>query len=192
MRLGVFGGTFNPPHIGHRIVAEQAVEALSLQRLLWIPAARSPFKDGSRDVSAAHRLAMTMLAASDHAAFRVSDLELQRPPPSYTVDTLRELHQTHPNAELILLVGEDSWNGFSGWHQPEEILRLARIAVYPRPGNTSGRPPAAPDFLLDAPAILLSSSEIRRKLIHGEPVAGLLAPAVVDYIRKFDLYPSSS
>lgn len=187
MRVGVFGGTFNPPHEGHRILAEQAVEALRLDRLIWVPAARSPFKDGSDDVSASHRLAMTALAAADSSAFRVSDLELQREPPSYTVDTLHSFSALYPGAQLILLVGGDSWEGFDGWKDHARIRTLAEVAVYPRPGSTLPGD-ARPDHLLDAPRIDISSTELRSKLMTGRPVAGLIRPSVLGYIRKFGLY----
>ncbi|MBO6574795.1 MAG: nicotinate (nicotinamide) nucleotide adenylyltransferase [Rhodothermales bacterium] len=186
MRIGLFGGTFNPPHTGHRIIAEQAFDALSLDRLIWMPAARSPFKDGAADVSAAHRLTMSLLAASDHDGFTVSDEEIRREPPSYTVDTVRALANRFSESELILLIGGDSWHDFDRWREPEGIRAMARIAVYPRPGSDTDLEGA--DHVLDSPRIDVSSTEIRQRLAQGKTVAGLIDRGVLAYIRKHRLY----
>lgn len=188
MRVGLFGGTFNPPHLGHRIIAEQAAETLGLSRLIWIPARQSPLKEGTGQVSAAHRLAMTSLCAADHAAFVVSDMEIRRPPPSFTVDTLASLASDHPDWDLHLLIGEDSWDSFDRWREPERILSLASVAVYPRNTTAAGPLSDRTATLIPAPRLDISSTEIRRRLAMAEPVAGLLNTDVLDYIRAHELY----
>ncbi|NNE70701.1 MAG: nicotinate (nicotinamide) nucleotide adenylyltransferase [Rhodothermales bacterium] len=188
MRVGVFGGTFNPPHLGHRVIAEQAVEALGLDRLIWIPALQSPLKEPYGQASAHHRLAMTSLAAANHPAFSVSDLETRRQPPSYTVDTLRALKTEHPDWTLHLLIGTDSWDSFERWRAPEEIRSLAEVVVYPRGANTSIDSDAAGVTFLDAPTIAVSSTMIRARVAGGAALAGLLDTAVLDYVRAHHLY----
>lgn len=194
MRVGLFGGTFNPPHLGHRVIAEQAVEALDLDRLIWMPALRSPLKDGDGDVAFHHRLAMTSLGASNHAAFVVSDLESRRPPPSFTVDTLRTLKEQYPAGDLYLLVGTDSWNAFDRWQSPSEIQRLAHLVVYPRadggPKDLAGKTGLADPAVtyLDSPRIQISSTLIRRRLMDGSSLSGLVDAKVRDYIEHHRLY----
>jgi nicotinate-nucleotide adenylyltransferase len=200
MRIGLFGGTFDPPHLGHRVIAEQAVETLGLSRLIWMPARQSPLKEAEGQSSAAHRLAMVSLCTADHPAFSVSDWEIRRPPPSYTVDTLASLASDHPEWDLHLLIGEDSWDSFDRWRQPDRILELASVAVYPRrlastdsatdrvkSGSLTRQPPTE----IPAPRLDISSTEIRRRLAQGEPAAGLLNKDVLDYIRAHDLYVSA-
>ena len=195
MRVGLFGGTFNPPHLAHRVIAEQAVEALGLSRLIWMPARQSPLKGGTGRVSAAHRLAMTSLCAADHPSFVVSDWEIHRPPPSFTVDTVAALAADHPDWDLHLLIGEDSWDSFDRWREPDRILDLATIAVYPR-GGANPHPVSEPraiagnraSTVIPAPRLDISSTEIRRRLSMDEPVAGLLNTDVLDYIRAHELY----
>lgn len=198
MRVGLFGGTFNPPHLGHRVIAEQAVEALRLDRLIWMPARLSPLKDGSGQVSAVHRLAMASLCASDHPAFVVSDIEIRRPPPSYTVDTLASIAADHPDWDLHLLMGEDSWESFDRWREPERILSLASVAVYPRASGPVRSPSRGPSAsaphgsvtLIPSPRLDISSTEIRHRLKTAQPVAGLVDKDVLDYIRAHHLYAS--
>ncbi|MFT5141410.1 MAG: nicotinate-nucleotide adenylyltransferase [Rhodothermales bacterium] len=191
MRVGLFGGTFNPPHAGHRIVAEQAVEVLHLDLLIWMPARRSPFKNGNHDVDARHRLAMTRLATADHPSFVVSDLEIERPPPSYTVETVRLLAERYTEAKLFLVIGQDSWDGFSDWRRPAEIRELCTVAVYPRPTTEKAVPEGlqGTDVLwINAPRMDISSSDIRNRLKTGQAVAGLLGPHVRQYIAENSLY----
>jgi nicotinate-nucleotide adenylyltransferase len=191
MRVGLFGGTFNPPHAGHRIVAAQAVEVLDLDLLIWMPARRSPFKSGKQDIAARHRLAMTRLSTADHPVFEVSDLEIERPPPSYTVETVRLLAERYSGAQLFLVIGQDSWEGFSGWRGPAEIRDLCTVAVYPRQGGAktaAERPDGADVRWINAPRMDISSSDIRDRLNTGQAVAGLLGSDVRKYIAEHGLY----
>ena len=161
MRIGVLGGSFDPVHRGHLDLARSAVRRLRLERLLVVPARRSPFK-GARPVAARHRLAMLRLAFRGIPKARISPMELRRPAPSYTVDTLRALRRRHPKAEIVLLVGTDAARDFSKWHRASGIRRLASLAVFPR-------------------RIRVSSTGIRK---GG---AGLPA-AVAAYARRHGLY----
>ena len=189
MRVGLFGGTFNPPHIGHRLIAEHAVEALALERLFWIPANRSPLKDDYADPGAQHRLAMTRIAAAGHALFRVSTLELDRPAPSYMIDTLRLLKGRNPDWSLVLLIGADSWETFPRWREPLDIRELAEVVVYPRPGVGPG---ATDDVRrLDAPEVAVASTDIRERLRLDRPIAGFLQPEVAAYVQRERLYVPS-
>jgi len=138
-RIGVFGGTFDPPHVGHLALAEWAREALRLDRVIFMPAARPPHKRRRRVTPADDRVAMTRLAVRGNRHFRVSTLEVRRTGPSYTVDTLRALRKAHPRASFWLLIGEDSLAEFHTWHAPGEILALARLAVAGRPGARTSR-----------------------------------------------------
>mgnify|MGYP003378935224 CR=1 FL=1 len=134
--IGVFGGSFDPIHLGHLLVAEQAREQLGLSRLLFMPAARSPHKGGQAPADDHHRRAMVELAIADHPAFALSLVDLDRPPPSYTVDSLALLHAARPRVEWVLVLGADSLVGLSGWKEPARIVAQARLAVFARPGAT--------------------------------------------------------
>ncbi|MBD0320542.1 MAG: nicotinate (nicotinamide) nucleotide adenylyltransferase, partial [Gemmatimonadetes bacterium] len=129
MRIGVFGGTFDPPHLGHLVVASDACAALRLDRVLWIPSAVPPHKVHTVQAPARTRLELVEAAIEGDPRFTADDLELRRAGPSYTVDTLRELAERHAGAELVLLIGADNLREIPGWREPGEILRLARVAV---------------------------------------------------------------
>src|SRR6185369_1007777 len=134
-RLGLFGGTFDPPHVGHLALAEWARVRLDLDRVLFVPVGRAPHKPPGRLSGARHRLAMTRLAVRGNPAFEVSALELGVNAPSYTVDTLRRLRALRPKGRWFLLLGADSLDEFRTWHEPETILSLATVAVAARPGS---------------------------------------------------------
>src|SRR4051794_17757645 len=134
MRLGVFGGTFNPIHLGHLIMAEQCREQGRLDQGLFIPAARPPHKQDQELTSYAQRVEMLALAISGQPAFRVDELEKDRPGPSFTVDTLAQLQERHGKAELFLILGSDTLHDLPQWYQPVRILELAGLLVVPRPG----------------------------------------------------------
>jgi len=133
-RIGLFGGTFDPPHLGHLALAEWARERLGLDHVLFVPAGRPPHKRGARLSSAAARVAMTRLAVRGNPAFRLSTIEVRRGGPSFTVDTLRALRARHAGARLFLIMGEDSLDDFATWREPAAIARLATLAVARRPG----------------------------------------------------------
>jgi nicotinate-nucleotide adenylyltransferase len=198
--LGVFGGTFDPIHIAHLAVAEEAAEALGLERVAFVPAGQPPHKPGRSITAAGHRLAMVELAIAGNARFFVDRVELDRPGPSYTVDTLEALHAGVPGGaarDLVLIVSAEAFLGLLTWREPRRILELARIAVAPR----DGYPDAGPDFLasnlpdladratfLDSPRMRLSSSELRARASAGRSLRYLVPDAVAAYIGDHGLY----
>ncbi|MGH7483144.1 MAG: nicotinate (nicotinamide) nucleotide adenylyltransferase, partial [Longimicrobiales bacterium] len=135
MRMGVFGGTFDPPHIAHRIVAQDALEALGLDRVLFVPASVPPHKRDRPRTAAPIRLEMLRALLDDDARFEISTLELDRDGPSYTVDTLRALRRDRPGTALHLLIGADQWREFESWREPGAIEELARVCVLGRAGS---------------------------------------------------------
>lgn len=144
-RLGLLGGSFDPIHLGHLLIAEEARAALGLDRVLFVPARRSPFKPALPEASDPDRVAMIEAAIADQPAFALHRAELERPPPSYTIDTLRALRPAPGEAaELWLILGSDALAGFGGWREAAAILDLARLAVFERPGPLSGLPSGPP------------------------------------------------
>ena len=191
MTLGLFGGSFNPPHVGHLALAEACAEAAGLDQVLWTPTPDPPHKGVAGLVAPEHRLAMTRLAIAGNARFAVTDMEFRRPGPHYTVDTLRALRAEHPDAALALVGGGDSLAGFASWREPEAILRLARLVVYRRPGSDLAG--VATDILarttvVDGPALDLSASELRTRIAAGQSVRYLVPDAVLAYLAEHSLY----
>ncbi len=192
-RIGLFGGTFDPPHFGHLALAEWAREQLRLDRVLFVPAGAPPHKRARRLSSVAARVAMTRLAVRGNPAFRLSQLEVRRRGPSFTVDTLRAVRAGHPGAEVFLLMGEDSLDDFRTWHEPAAIRGLARLAVARRPGGrrrTPARGIARGLIWLDNPGLELSSSAIRARARAGRSVRYLVPDAVARYLARHRLYRS--
>ncbi len=189
-RIGVFGGTFDPPHAAHVAVAAAAVHQLELDELIVTVAGVPWQKVGSRPISpAGTRLRMAELAFSVVERVIVSDIELRRRGNSYTVDTLREL--TDPDIELFVLLGTDAAEGLDTWHEPEEVAALATIVVFPRRGFETVAPPAQFEWTaLELPGLEISSSDIRRRVADREPIHGLVPAPVVNVIRAEGLYTS--
>ncbi|MBE6950081.1 MAG: nicotinate (nicotinamide) nucleotide adenylyltransferase [Ruminococcaceae bacterium] len=196
-RIGIYGGTYNPPHIGHLRAAEYAVEALALDRLLLIPTGVSPHKVMAFGASSADRLTMLELSARSIEKAEVSDIEIRREGRSFTVDTLRHLRRENPEAELVLLMGTDMFLSFMTWREPREILKLATLAVFFR-GEKGERVKieaqkrsleslGARVELVENPVTAISSTDLRRMLIFGcaDPFLG---DGVGDYIREHGLY----
>lgn len=194
-RVGLFGGTFDPPHLGHLAAAEWAREQLGLARVVFMPAGTPPHKH-RRDLSPADaRVAMTRLAVRGQPAFTVSTLETRRCGKSFTVDTLRVMQRRHPRARLYLILGADSLDDFRNWHAPREILALATLAVARRPGAGARGPrgfPRGSVAWLDNPGLSLSSSEIRDRARRGHSVRYLVPDAVARYIARHRLYRGRS
>jgi len=192
-RLGLFGGTFDPPHVAHLAIAEAAREQARLDRVIWMPAATSPFKRGEDGRPAAHRLEMVRRAISGNRYFEVSDIEVARGGMSYTIDTLRALSSAEPNADLYLLIGGDSLSGFPEWREPEEIVRMARLAVYRREADGADEVLLLPWLAgrvqtIEAPPITLSSTAVREHLRSGRSARYLVPDAVREYIAAHQLY----
>ena len=186
MRIGVFGGTFDPPHLGHLIAAQEILVQLELDRLLLVPAAVPPHKR-DRDVTPAPvRLEMLTAAVGGDARFSVSDLEIRRDGPSYTVDTLRQLRDDWPDAELFLAVGADQLAEFESWRAPDEIARLARLAGFAREGQSL--PEGREVRVVRVPHVEISSTEIRRRAAAGAPIRYLVPASVEEIIRREGLY----
>jgi nicotinate-nucleotide adenylyltransferase len=194
-RLGFFGGTFDPPHVGHLALAEWARERLRLDRVLFVPAGSPPHKRGARLSSAASRLAMTRLAVRGHPAFEVSTIELERSGRSYTVETLRKLRAGRPGQRWFLVIGADSLAEFHTWRDAEEILELATLAVAARPSALASEPPPPPSgrrvVRLDNPVFAVSSSLVRSRVRAGRSIRYLVPDAVGAYIARHRLYRSA-
>jgi len=188
MRIGIFGGTFDPPHLGHLIAAADAYAALGLDAVLFVPAAVQPLKRDRVRTSARCRLAMVRAAVADDARFEVDDLELRRAGPSYTVDTLEELTARFGRAELFLLVGADVTTELARWHRPERILELATLAVLDRGGEEVHELSAAPVVRVPVTRVDISATEIRRRIAAGESIRYLVPDAVREVIRREGLY----
>jgi nicotinate-nucleotide adenylyltransferase len=199
--LGVFGGTFDPIHLAHLAVAEEAADSMGIERILFVPAGEPPHKPGRAITSAEHRLAMIELAIAGNERFAVERMELDRPGPSYTVDTLEALHASRTasgaSADLALVLSADTFLDLMSWREPRRVVELARLVVAPR----DGYPDAGPDFLarhipdladravfLDAPRLRLSGSELRRRAAAGRSLRYLVPDAVAAYIGDHALY----
>jgi nicotinate-nucleotide adenylyltransferase len=196
LKTGVFGGTFDPPHLGHLIIATELQHALGLDRVLFIPAGDPPHKAYQHVSAPADRLAMLRLAIAETPAFDVSTIEIDRTGPSYTVETLQFLTAEMPDARLIFLMGEDSLRDLSTWREPDRIATLAELAVATRPGVTVDLETvysAIPETrgrvrLVDVPEIGIASRDLRRRASEGLPIRYQVLPAVDDYIREHRLY----
>lgn len=195
-RIGILGGMFNPPHLGHIALARAAVTQLNLDRVSLIPVLVPPHKPAKWDPGAEQRLEMCRLAAQHDPLVDVCTLELERPGPSYTVDTLRAIHANQPDAELTLILGADMARTLGSWREPREILKLTRLAVAERDGVTRREvldalvPMAGGERVafLDMAPRDISSSDVRRRLASGEPIGELVGPDVAAHIAANHLY----
>lgn len=190
MRIGVFGGSFDPIHIGHLIVADDAAAALALDRVLLIPTGAHPLKRSAVEAPADLRLEMVKAVAVDSDLFIADDRELRRAGPSYTVDTLRALDRENPGAELFLLVGTDILGELHRWHEAEELPRLARVTVMSRAGvDEKVRPTVDIDYRsVEVTHVAISSTEIRRRVREGRPFRYLVPPSTYRIIEGHSLY----
>lgn len=200
MRLGIFGGTFDPPHVGHLLAASDAFEALGLDRLLFVPAGVQPLKELSTMTPGGTRLAMVRALVGDDPRFAVDPMELERPGVSFTVDTLRELAGASPGASLHFIAGSDVLDTFEHWREPGEVLRLAQLVLVRRAGAApldeeavralavrgggGGRTPV----VLRTRAVEVSSTEIRARVARGLPIRGFVPDAVAALIASAGLY----
>ncbi len=213
-RIGILGGTFDPVHRGHVASAVEIANAFSLDRVLLVLSARPPHKPEAHPAPVEHRLAMLALAAQTDPRIEASDIEVRRPGPSYTVDTLSTLARCHPEAELYLIVGIDAYRDIDTWSRPESLLQLANIVVTSRPGSAREARPQPPvaarsaccyDPAIDAyvhesghrlvfhsiNGVEVSATEIRDRIRRGLPVDDLTGPAVARYIAEHGLYGTS-
>jgi nicotinate-nucleotide adenylyltransferase len=196
VRIGILGGTFNPPHLGHLICAQEAYLQLELDRVTLIPARIPPHKPVEDEPGAQHRLALCRAAVGDDRRFDVSDVEIAREGPSYTVDTLELLHSREPESELFLIVGGDIAAGLPKWREPERVLSLATLAVAGRRGTSRAEVDEALGGLaggerarfFQMPTIGVSSTVLRRRVRAREPIRYYVPDAVASYIDDHRLY----
>jgi nicotinate-nucleotide adenylyltransferase len=188
VRLGIFGGSFDPPHLGHLLPVIDAAEALHLDAVRFVPAGEQPFKIGRASATAAHRLAMTERLVKGIPGFAADPAETERPGLSYTVDTVTKMAAAHPSAELVLLLGADAFALFEQWREPERIRALASIAVLQRGGDAPISPHAAMVQVLQTRRVDISSTELRARVADGRTIRGFTPDAVADYIAEHRLY----
>lgn len=180
--LGIFGGSFDPVHNGHLAIAQAALESIPLDRVVFVPARRSPLKDALPGASEEHRCAMLELATRDEPRFGVSRAELDRPAPSYTVDTLEAMTG---QGRLFLILGADAARDLPRWRSPERVRELARVVVARRPGAAHDDAAA---ILLDTPLMDISAGELRARAARGRSLRYLVPDAVWRYIQEHHLY----
>ena len=187
--VGIFGGSFDPIHHGHLIVARVAMEQLGLEQLRFVPAREQPLKRGRHYTSAEHRAAMLALAIAGEPRFSLETIELSRPGPSYTIDTLQELHQREPENKLVLLLGSDAAAELPAWHKAERLPELARVVVFARPGAAVPTSPIVAD-VVQVPAIDISATRIRQRIRERRSVRYWVPDLVAEYISAHRLYLS--
>lgn len=193
-RLGLFGGSFDPVHRAHLALAQAALEALALDRVLWLPAGR-PWQKARALAPAADRLEMLRLALQHEPRFVLDARETRRPGPSYTRDSVRELRAEHPAARLFLLIGQDQYAGFHTWQGWAEILQQAELAVAARPGVAARAADAVqrhPHHEVPLPPLDISATAIRARVAAGVPIDDLVPPEVARYIDRQGLYRAAS
>jgi nicotinate-nucleotide adenylyltransferase len=196
VRIGLLGGTFNPPHLAHLVCAQEACAQLALERVVLIPAYEPPHKAVESDPGVEHRVELCRLAVAGDPRFAVSRIEADVPQRSYTVDTLRRLHESHPQDELTFIVGGDMAHSLPAWHEPEGVLALAELGVAEREGvmrsdimeRLAGLAGADRIRFFDMPRLDISSSLIRHRVAAGRPIRYLVPEAVAAYIAREGLY----
>ena len=199
MRIGIFGGTFDPVHMGHLILAEQCRDQAALDQVWFMPAAHPPHKAGTHLTRFEQRCDMIELAIAGHSAFRVERVESQLPPPSYTANTLAELRRRHSGDDFFLLMGSDGLPDMPGWYEPRKVIEQAGLVVVPRPGVmlwTAARLARALGVgesavrlqFVACPMIEIASRELRRAMADGMSIRYMVPRAVEEYVRDRKLY----
>jgi nicotinate-nucleotide adenylyltransferase len=191
LNFGIFGGTFNPPHIGHLIVIESVRDQLRFDKIFFVPSANPPHKNDPSLAPASARLQMARLAVEGNDHFEVNDIELKRQGKSYSVDTINELSNIYPKAKLSLIIGIDNLLEFEMWKSPHDILAIADLVVMTRPGFSV--PDSKNEFIrsakfINVPLIGISGTDIRRRVKLGRSIRYLVPPSVEDFIRRSGLY----
>jgi nicotinate-nucleotide adenylyltransferase len=200
LRVGILGGAFNPPHVGHLVCAQEAVVRLDLEKVVFVPTARPAHREIEQDPGADVRAELCEAAIADDERFELSRAELEREGPSYTVDTLRELREAAPDDELFLLLGGDQAAALPSWHEPEEVLELATVVAVERVGFSRstialklGHLRGGRDVrVLEMPVMQVSSSMIRRRVAAGQPIRYLVPEPVIELVRERGLYGAST
>ncbi len=187
LRIGVFGGTFDPIHIGHLVAASEVHSVLALDRMLLVPADVQPFKSAEEVTPAVHRLAMARLAVADDPRLEISDVDVVRGAPTFAVDTLTDIAAEYPGADIHFVAGVDALQRLDEWKESERLRTLATFVGVTRPGYSL--PPGAPGAtLVEVPALPVSSTDVRARVKSGQPVRYLVPGAVADYIQEHKLY----
>lgn len=202
MQVGIFGGTFDPPHNGHIELAKKMIENTKLDKIIFVPAANPPHKPGQPITPFIHRLKMLQFAMLGIKNFETSDIEFSRMPnPSYTIDTMEELQKKYPGSTLFLIIGEDSLNQLHTWHKAQKLAERWKIITYPRKNENISEEILLKNWsknlakklyksIIPLPVFPFSSSEIRTKIKNKENLTDLLNQQVIDYIIKHHLYNS--
>lgn len=189
MKLGILGGTFDPPHTGHLVLAERAREQLGLGKVLWVPAGEPWRKPDRRVTPGEQRAEMVALAIEGNEAFELSLLEIERAGPSFSVDTLEALHERSPGDELVFIIGRDALLDMPNWRRPERLVELATLAIAPREGQDAiDAPLRARVEAIDMPRIDISATELRRRATEGRSLRYLVPDGVRQYILQHGLY----
>lgn len=195
MKIGIIGGTFDPIHLGHLLIAEQARDRMKLDKVWFIPTGQPPHKQGHPITEAKHRLAMVQIATEENSAFEVLDWEIKREKLSYTIDTVNWAVNTYPAYQFSLIVGTDMVNNLPSWYQIEQLVQQVSIIAMHRPGFTAK---SLPDFIQekvrwvdDAVEIYLSASQLRDNMIHGRSFRYAVPSDVCRYIEEHQLYEST-
>ncbi len=198
MTTALYGGSFDPPHLGHLAVARQVLKRFAVDRLVFLPASHSPLKDGTPAATDADRMEMLRLATAGEPRFAVSDFEIARAGVSYTVETLREWRRLNPGNDILFIAGMDSLLSLHAWREPLEIARLCTFVTFRRPGLPLPSPSELllpPDIaeklvgqIVEGPLVDVSSSDIRERASRGESLSGLVPPPVAEYISAKGLY----
>lgn len=185
-RIGLMGGTFDPPHLGHLLIAEQAREQLDLDEVWFLPAAIPPHKAGFSP--AEHRIEMTRLAISKQPEFKLNLIEFERSEPSYTVETMKRLLERYPEDTFIFLVGADSLDSLESWYDYETLVRLVTFGAVARPGSRYRIPELADVRTIDLPQLEISSTDIRERAKRGRSIKYLVPTEVETYVKEHELY----
>lgn len=185
--IGIYGGTFDPIHHGHLILAREALEQLELDQIVFVPAAQSPHKADPSSTPAATRLAMLRAALKGETCFAIDGRELSRPPPSYTIETIEELARSHPGQKFFYLIGSDNLPRLDTWHRIEELRKLVEFVVLDRTGSASDS-----TYRTIRRPIDISATEIRKRVAEGRSIRYLVPPAVEEIIRRHHLYQDTT
>ncbi len=197
MRIGILGGTFDPPHIGHLILAAEALEQLKLDKVLWTLTADPPHKQGQTISPIDIRLQLLLAALADNPAFEISRVEIDRPGPHYAVDTVRIVQEQHPQSALIYLIGSDSLRDLISWHTPQDLTaRVGGYGVMRRPGVDMDLAAVERDIpgitakvqFIDTPLVEISARQIRQRAAAGQTYRYFLPPHVFELVEEFNLY----
>ena len=187
-RIGILGGTFDPPHNGHLAIADAAMKQCDLNRLIFIPAKYPPHKLAAKVSSEMDRLNMLRAALGDKSEYEISDIELKRDGLSYTVDTMRELHEIYEADDLIFIIGSDNIQEMETWYKPDDIFKYGTVVSFNRPGYKPGGRFLSQIEMLEMDPVDISSSEIRDRYEHGGSIREMVPELVLQYIKEKSLY----